>query len=121
MTKRIVVLICLLSLQIHAQRADDFHLRHRATGPQDNVVTADDIRELAKQGATLDGINFRLNAIDDNVKAIRATLDNDVLPATHVMKFLTNCITLLVPGILITAFGIWFTNYLKRSPKRKNA
>jgi hypothetical protein len=110
MIRNFLLLTCLLGADLHAQRSDDFHLRNRVTSPQNEVVSAEDIKQIAKQGATLDAINLRLNAIDDNVKGIRTSLDNDVMPTIHVMDFFKWLLGSIIVAIIGIAFNDWWKN-----------
>jgi hypothetical protein len=105
-------IVCLCSFGAFAQQ--DFHLQYRA-GPstQYQVVSAEDIKQLATQGAAIDAINFRLGSIDDNLKGIRTKLDNDVMPTIHVMDFFKWFFALIVAAIV----GAAVNNYAKSKPR----
>ena len=82
----LLLLICLSGAALFAQRSDDFHLRYRPSFDP-SVFSPEDLKQLSAQGATIDGIMRRLDAIDKNLEGIHATLDKEILPTIHVMDF----------------------------------
>jgi hypothetical protein len=82
----------------------DIHLRYRSERPQlAPVVTPDEIRQLAAQGATLDAIKERINLLEIHVGTIQTTLDKDVLPTVHQMDFV-KWVGALIFGCILLAF-----------------
>ena len=102
-----VFLICVCSAGASAQ---DFHLRYRPDSNQNQVVSADDIKQLAANGATLEAINGRLTAIDDKLNKIQTTLDKDVLPTIYVMDFFKWLFGALVVAIITVSVNNRLTN-----------
>src|ERR1700676_941394 len=107
---RFVLMSFLLTTGLCAQRKDDFHLRRRAQISESPVFSPDDLKQLAKQGATLDAIGIRLNAIDENVKDIKNTLDKDVLPTIHVFDFLKWIFGLILVALVGVVVSDWWSN-----------
>ena len=110
--RALFVVFCFVSpLLLFAERSDDFHLRAREQGTHDYpVFSSDDLRSLSKQGATLDQMQLRLNSIDDNVKEMKKTLDNEVMPTIHVFNFLK----WIIGMIIAVAIGTLVPDWLKR-------
>ena len=107
---RFILVFCLLTAGLCAQRKDDFHLRSRAQISESPVFSPEDLKQLAKQGATLDAIGIRLNTIDENVKDIKKTLDKDVLPTIHVFDFLKWIFGLILVALVGVVVSDWWSN-----------
>jgi hypothetical protein len=100
-----------LATPLLAQRSDDFHLRIREQGTHEYpVFSQEDLREVAKQGATLQQMEIRLKSIDDNVTEMKKMLDNEVMPTIHVFNFLKWIIGI----IFAVAIGTLVPDWLKR-------
>jgi hypothetical protein len=100
---RLIVVFCLLTTGLVAQRKDDFHLRPRIQEPASYpVFTQDDLSQIAKQQGTLEQFNIRLNTCDTELNALKKKVDEDVLPTIHVFDFLK----WLIGGIILTLVGI---------------
>jgi hypothetical protein len=101
----------MVSSQAFSQK--DFNLRNRPGTPQQySVFSTQDLKQIERQGATLEAINSRLSAIDENLKSIRGTLDKDVLPTIHVMDFFK----WLFAGIAMTVIGVVANHWYKNRP-----
>lgn len=85
-----------------------------APQPQYRVIPDDQRERIATQEEAMRDIRDRLARIEGDVKEIKG--DVTVLKDTNtVVKFLVSCFTILVPGLVIAGFGVWFANHLKRS------
>ncbi|HZW91966.1 MAG TPA: hypothetical protein VFF64_03255 [Candidatus Eremiobacteraceae bacterium] len=111
-SKRALFVIFCFAVPLLAQRSDDFHLRNREQGAHDYpVFSSEDVQAIARQGATLDQMQVRLNSIDENVKDVKKTLDKEVMPTIHVFNFLKWII-----GIIIAvAIGTMVPDWIKRA------
>jgi hypothetical protein len=100
-THRLLLLfLCIASIS-SAQRNSDFHLRARPDEFRSYpVFSQEDLTQLAGQKATLDQIGIRLGSIDENVKDVKKTLDNDVMPTIHVFNFLKWVFALIVAAVI---------------------
>jgi hypothetical protein len=67
---------------------------------QSQLFSANDLHQLWSHDATLRAIDLRLAGIDDKLKGIQGTLDNDVLPTIHVFNFLKWLFALIVAAIV---------------------
>jgi hypothetical protein len=82
--------------------------------PQAQVLTSDQISRIATQEEAMRDIRDRMTNIEQSVKDIKA--DVRVLMETNIIvHFLVQCLTLLIPGLLIASFTVWLT----RRPKRR--
>jgi hypothetical protein len=60
----------------------------------------------------------RIASIEQDLAGVKA--DVKILMAQHaVLSFVLGSLTLLVPGILIAAFSIWFPDFLRRRRDRR--
>lgn len=76
---------------------------------------------LAKQELQMDEISRRLGGIETSIKDVQGDV-KQLMATDQVMRFIITVTKLLVPGVLIAAFGIWFTRYLNgRKPKENKA
>jgi hypothetical protein len=100
-----LLFVCAFSIKSFGQQSDDFRLRYRP-GSDGTVFSVDDLKQLASQGATLEGMQLRLNAIDEKLKDIRTILDKEVLPTIYVMdffKWLFGAIIVAIIGVEVNA------------------
>jgi septation ring formation regulator EzrA len=88
---------------------------------QYQIFSADQISQLSSQGQALTDINVRLTSIEKSIDDIRGDLKS-VKETDVIVRFLVVCIQIVVPGILIAAFSIWFADWNKRKkPSRARA
>ena len=45
----------------------------------------------------------------------------ELMQTNAVVTFVVKVLGLFIPGMLVTAFGLWYADYLKRKPKKKTA
>jgi hypothetical protein len=90
--------------------------------PGYQVISNEQIKQIYTQEQAMTDIKERLNLIETSLKEIRA--DVKVLTETNtIIRFLETCFEILIPGLCITAFGVWFgvwfTDRLRKTKPRK--
>ena len=102
----LILLLCTFSTNGLTQ---DFHLRYRADSGQPEIVSMDDVKKLAAQGATLDGMKLRLDEIAmQNLEKIHTVLENDVMPTIYIMTFFKWLLSLIIAAIIGAAANSLF-------------
>jgi hypothetical protein len=81
-------------------------------------MSPEDLKQLWTEAEQLKTIQQQLSELNSNVKEmqkdIRTLMDTNII-----VNFLLGIAKLLVPGLLITAFGFWCSEYLKKRNRRK--
>jgi hypothetical protein len=77
----------------------------------------DVLKQMGSQEQSLRDIERRLGVIENTLGQLQGNIQT--LMSTNVeVNFVMGGVKLLVPGLLITAFGVWLSHYLKRPRKR---
>jgi hypothetical protein len=83
-----------------------------APQPQYQVMTSEQAQAIYTEQQALTDLKEKFTSIQQDLNDVKA--DVKVLMAQHaVLSFVLTCLSLLVPGILIAAFSIWFSELLK--------
>jgi hypothetical protein len=80
--------------------------------PQYQVVTSEQVKSIYLQQQSLIDIRERLGGIEQSINEVKTDVKS-LKETDIVVNFILGIVKLLVPGLIITAFGIWFT---KRKP-----
>lgn len=72
--------------------------------------------KLAKQEVQMDEISRRLGGIEASIHDVQGDV-KQLMETNHVMKFLITVTKLLVPGLVVAAFGVWFKWWLERKAR----
>jgi hypothetical protein len=75
-------------------------------------MTSEQAQAIYTEQQALTDLKEKIASIQQDLNDVKA--DVKVLMAQHaVLSFVLTCLSLLVPGVLITGFGIWFAELLK--------
>jgi len=86
--------------------------------PQYQVISPDQAKAIYTEEQAVVDIKDRLASIDSAIIDIRK--DIQVIKDTNaVVRFVVVCIEILVPGLIIAAFSVWFTYWLKKPKPRR--
>jgi hypothetical protein len=86
-----------------------------AVQPQYQVVDSETSSRLATQEEATKDIKERLAVIDQSIKEIRADIKT-LMETNIIVHFLAQSFTILVPGLIIAAFSVWFAKRPKKRP-----
>jgi hypothetical protein len=86
--------------------------------PDVQVISTTQVERIATQKQALDDISDNLKEIKSSLDSIKA--DIRVLQDTNVIvNFLLGGVKLLIPGIIIAWFGLWYSDHQKKSKAHK--
>jgi hypothetical protein len=85
--------------------------------PQSQVFNPSQLEDLYSQKQSLSDIKDHMTSIDKSIASIETDV-RDLRDTTSVVKFLSHCVEILIPGVFIAMFGIWFAEYLKKKNRK---
>jgi TolA-binding protein len=109
-----VILVALLAnatAQQVKRPVDEHPIRITRELPESQTIPPEWLARMGKQEEQLSEISRRLDAIERSIRDMQGDI-KELMATNYVVNFLISIAKLLVPGLVITAFGIWFARYL---------
>jgi len=89
------------------------------TQPQYQVISPEILKQMGSQEESLREIERRLGEVEKTLREMRGDI-RTLMDTNVIVNFVMGSVKLLVPGLLVTGFGVWLAHNLKQ-PKRKKS